>query len=170
MNTEFTIRPATPDDLSAITDIYNQAVLNTNTTFDITPKSLEEQQAWFSHHDARHPVLVVQWGKVVAGWASLSYWSDRPAYADTAEISMYVSEGYRGRGIGRELTKAILQAGKEAGLHTIIARITEGNAASLRLGEEFGFRRIGVMREAGRKFGKLLDVYLNQIILDPPPK
>jgi L-amino acid N-acyltransferase YncA len=170
MNTEFTIRPATLDDLSAITDIYNQAILHTNTTFDIVPKSLEEQQVWFSRHDSRHPILVAQWGNVVVGWASLSYWSDRPAYADTAEISMYISEGYRGRGIGRELTRAILRAGKDAGLHTIIARITEGNAASLRLGEEFGFRRIGVMKEAGRKFGKLLDVYLNQIILDSPSK
>jgi L-amino acid N-acyltransferase YncA len=166
MNAKFTIRPATPDDLDAITDIYNQAVLKTNTTFDITPRTLRQQKTWFSRHDTRHPILVAQWYNVVAGWASLGYWSNRSAYADTAEISMYIREGYRGKGIGRELTRAIIQAGKNAGLHTIISCITEGNAASLHLGKELGFRRIGVIKEAGCKFGRRLDVYLNQIMLD----
>jgi phosphinothricin acetyltransferase len=82
---------------------------------------------------------------------------------------MYIGEGHRGRGIGRELTRAIIEAGREAGIHTIVSCITEGNAASLHLGKELGFRRIGVIKEAGCKFGRLLDVYLNQIILDPRP-
>lgn len=162
------IRPATLDDLGAITDIYNQAILHTNTTFDITPKTLKERKTWFSRHDSRHPVLVAQRGNTIMGWASLSPWSERRAYADTAEISMYIREGYWGQGIGRKLTKAIFKAGREAGIHTIISCITEGNDASLHLGKVLGFRRIGVIKEAGRKFGKLLDVYLNQIILDSP--
>jgi len=168
MNMDLMIRPATLDDLGAITDIYNQAVLHTNTTFDITPKTLKEQKVWFYRHDAKHPILVAQRDNTIVGWASLSPWSERRAYADTAEIAMYIREGYWGQGIGRELTKAIFKAGKEVGIHTIISCITEGNAASLHLGKELGFRRIGVIKEAGRKFGKLLDVYLNQIILDAP--
>jgi phosphinothricin acetyltransferase len=169
MDTKLIIRLATLDDLSAITDIYNQAVLKTNATFDITPRSLREQRKWFSRHDSRHPILVAQWDNEVVGWASLGFWSERAAYADTAEISMYIGEGHRGRGIGRELTGAIIEAGREAGIHTIVSCITEGNAASLHLGKELGFRRIGVIKEAGCKFGRLLDVYLNQIILDPRP-
>ncbi len=166
---KLTIRPATLGDLRAITDIYNQAVLHTNTTFDVGPKTLKDRKTWFSRHDSRHPVLVAQYDKHIIGWASLSPWSELDAYADTAEISMYIGEDYRGRGIGRELTGAILKAGQEAGLHMVISCITEGNAASLHLGKELGFRRIGVIKEAGRKFGKVLDVYLNQIILDPRP-
>ena len=96
----------------------------------------------------------------------MSAWSDRCAYADTAEASFYVSEAYQGKGVGRRLAEAIIQAGREAGLHTAIARIAEGNDISIRLAESLGFEHIGVMREVGKKFGKLLDVYMMQIILD----
>jgi L-amino acid N-acyltransferase YncA len=163
-----TIRPATLDDLGAITEIYNQAVLNTSATFDTNPKTLEEQKAWFSRHGSRYPVLVAQQGNHIVGWASLSMWSDRCAYADTAEISLYIKEEYRGQGIGQKLSKAIIRAGQDAGLHTVIARIAEGNAVSIHIAESFGFEHIGVMREVGRKFGKFLDVYLMQKIYDTP--
>src|SRR3972149_7949297 len=122
-----TIRPATLDDLGAITEIYNQAILNTSATFDTNPKTLEEQKDWFSHHGHKYPILVAQQGNHIAGWASLSMWSDRCAYADTAEISLYIKEEYRGQGIGQKITKAIIRTGQDAGLHTLIDRITEGN-------------------------------------------
>jgi L-amino acid N-acyltransferase YncA len=159
-----TIRPATLDDLAAITDIYNQAIVTTSATFDTEPKTLEEQKVWFSRHGSRYPVFVAQQGNRIVGWASLSLWSDRCAYAETAEISLYIKEEYRGQGIGRKLSKAIIRAGQDAGLHTLIARIAEGNGASIHIAESFGFEHIGVMREVGRKFDKLLDVYLMQKI------
>jgi phosphinothricin acetyltransferase len=99
---------------------------------------------------------------LVVGWASLSQWSDRLAYADTAEISLYVRESLRGQGIGKRLIAAIVVEGEKAGLHTLIARIVAGNQASIRLHEAVGFEAIGVMREVGRKFGQLLDIHLMQ--------
>src|SRR4030043_720991 len=161
-----TIRKAEPKDLAAITDIYNQAILNTTATFDTSTKTAGEQKAWFDKHSEKYPVLVGLEDNKVVGWASMSAWSDRCAYADTAEVSLYVREGHMGKGVGRKLSGAILQAGREGGLHTAIARIAEGNAVSIRLAESLGFKHIGVMREVGRKFGKLLDVYLMQIISD----
>jgi L-amino acid N-acyltransferase YncA len=161
-----TIRQATPADLKAITDIYNQAIVNTSATFDTQTKTLDEQKAWFEKHGAKYPVLVAEEAKNITGWVSLSAWSDRCAYADTAEISLYIREDYRGKGVGRKLTEAILKAGKEAGLHTVIARMAEGNDISIHLAESLGFKPVGVMKEVGRKFGKLLDVYLMQIIFD----
>jgi len=160
------IRPATQTDLPAITEIYNEAVLNTLATFDTQPKSIEEQERWLASHDARHPVLVAEEEGVVAGWASLSAWSDRCAYADTAEASLYVRKECRGQGVGRELSAALLQAGESAGLHTALARITEGNEVSLRLAQSAGFELVGTMREVGRKFGRLLDVHLLQHIFE----
>jgi L-amino acid N-acyltransferase YncA len=159
-----TIRKAELKDLAAITDIYNQAILNTTATFDTDTKTVEGQQPWFNKHGAKYPVLIGLDNNRIVGWASLSAWSDRCAYADTAEISLYVSEGERGKGIGRKLTEAILKAGKQAGLHTAIARIAQGNDVSIHLAESLGFKHIGVMKEVGKKFGKLLDVYLMQII------
>src|SRR5512136_2869705 len=98
-----TIRQATLSDLKSITDIYNEAVLNTVATFDTNPKTLDEQKLWFEKHGTKYPVLVAVEAKAIIGWASLSAWSDRCAYADTAEISLYISVDYRGKGVGRKL-------------------------------------------------------------------
>ena len=159
------IRPATLEDLNVITEIYNDAIMNTVATFDTEPKTLEEQKVWFANHVHEYPILVAEQDGILVGWASLSEWSDRCAYSNTAEASLFVAESHRGQGIGRKLSEAIIQAGRDAGLHTIIARITEGNTASIHIAESQGFEHVGIMREVGRKFGKLLDVYLMQIIL-----
>ena len=166
MNTP-TIRPATIADLPAITGIYNDAILTTTATFDTEPKTIAEQRAWFEDHGPRYAVLVAVSGGTVTGWASLSPWSDRCAYADTAEISVYVEAAHRGRGIGRALAEATVAAAREAGLHTLLSRIAEGNEPSVRLTESLGFRHVGVMHEVGFKFGKRLDVYLMELLLEP---
>lgn len=158
------IRPATLADLKAITDIYNEAILTTIATFDTEPKSVADQQSWFYAHGSRYPIRVAELDRRVIGWASLSKWSDRCAYADTAEISLYVLEACRGQGIGKALMIAIIQAGQKAGLHTVMARIVAGNEVSVHLHQSVGFEHVGVMREVGRKFGRLLDVYLMQKI------
>lgn len=159
------VRKATLEDLNKITEIYNEAVLHTAATFDTQIKTVQEQEKWFWEHDQKHPILVAEKEGCVVGWASLSPWSDRCAYSDTAENSLYVEKTSQGDGIGKLLMKALLELAEQANLHTIIARITDGNQTSIKLHEKFGFEHIGIMREVGRKFGKLLDVYLMQKIL-----
>jgi len=159
-----TIRKAVLDDLGTIVAIYNEAILHTVATFDTQTKTLQEQEAWFLAHGPRNPILVAESEREVAGWASLSLWSDRCAYSDTAEISIYVAEKHQGKGIGKRLIGAIVEEGGKVGLHSAIARITEGNQISIDLHRSVGFEPIGVMKEVGRKFGKLLDVYLMQKI------
>ena len=159
-----TIRQATRADLGPITEIYNDAIEKTTATFDTEPKTVEEQEVWFVSHDARHPVLVAVEEGLVVAWASLSQWSERCAYTDTAEISLYVKEDYRRKGIGKQLMSATIQEGKSAGLHTIIARIAGSNKISVDLCRSFGFQYIGTMREVGKKFGNLLDVHIMQLI------
>jgi L-amino acid N-acyltransferase len=158
------IRKAVENDLAAITDIYNDAIVHTVASFDIEPKSLEKQREWFNRHGPQFPILVAEENGQVTGWASLSQWSDRCAYSATAEASLYIKEEERGRGTGKALLTEVLDEGQRAGLHTVIARIVEGNAASIHLCESLGFTDIGVMKEVGRKFGKLLDVILLQKI------
>lgn len=161
------MRSARLGDLPAITAIYNDAILKTVATFDTVPKTMREQKAWFSHHGGKYPIIVAEMDDEIVGWASLSRWSDRCAYADTTELSLYVREEMRGKGIGRRLLLSIVREGGRAGLHTVIARITEGNAISVRLHEEAGFELVGTMREVGRKFGKLLDVLMMQLVYKP---
>ena len=162
--TLLTIRPANLEDLGSITEIYNEAILKTVATFDTKSKTLEEQKIWFLNHGPNNPILVVEQEGVIVGWGALSEWSDRCAYSDTAELSLYILEENQGRGIGRKLLEAIIQKGEKTGLHTVIARITEGNEASIHLHESVGFFHIGIMKEVGLKFGKRLDVYLMQKI------
>ncbi|HEX9261282.1 MAG TPA: GNAT family N-acetyltransferase [Candidatus Bathyarchaeia archaeon] len=161
-----TIRKARVEDLGTITEIYNEAILQTVSTFDTQPKTIKEQTTWFADHDAKHPILVADCDGHVAGWASLSKWSDRCAYSDTAEVSLYVKKEHRGRGIGRKLMKALIEEGQKNSLHTLIVRISESNEPSIKLFKDEGFELVGVMKEVGRKFGRLLDVYMMQKILD----
>ncbi len=158
------IKRAVTKDLKAITDIYNEAILTTDATFDTELKTLAEQKVWFADHGPRNPILVALSDGIVCGWASLSKWSTRCAYADTAEISVYVTESYRGQGVGKLLMKRILKEGDEVGLHTVLSRITGGNTVSIHLHEKFGFEHIGIMKEVGKKFDKILDVYMMQKI------
>src|SRR5581483_11872965 len=103
-----TIRRADLSDAAAIAEIYNEAILTTTATFDTESKSVEERTQWLLAHDSRHPVLVAVVDSRVVGWASLSRWSDRQAYEDTAETSFYVHSARRGRGVGRQLKDAIV--------------------------------------------------------------
>jgi L-amino acid N-acyltransferase YncA len=164
------IRKATTADLPAITAIYNEAVLTTDATFDNQPKTEAEQSVWFRAHDERHPILVAEKEWAVVGWASLSEWSSRCAYANTAELSIYVREACRGQGIGGKLFAELLSAGRQCGLHTVLSRITEGNNTSIHLHEAAGFKTIGTMREVGYKFDRLLDVRIMQLIFDGAQK
>ena len=161
-----TIRRATLEDAAPIADIYNEAILTTTATFDTETKTVEERVNWLQSHDDRHPILVAEVDGKVIGWASITAWSDRPAYDDTAETSFYVHSSQRGRGIGRQLKEAIIQEARRLGYHTLIARITDGSAESLHLNESTGYVRVGTLKEVGRKFGKLLDVHILQKILD----
>ena len=161
------IKHARLEDLGPITEIYNEAVLRTIATFDTEPKTVDEQRTWFANHGPKYPIFVAELDSVIVGWAALSKWSDRRAYSDTAEVSLYVKEGFQGKGIGRKLLESIVQEGEKVGFHTVIARIAGGNEISVRLHESVGFQHIGIMKEVGRKFGKLLDVYPMQKIYNP---
>ena len=158
------IRPANINDAKGITEIYNEAVINTTATFDTEPQTIEERKEWLAKHNETYPVVVAEYQKNIVGWASLSPWSPKPAYSKTAEISVYVKEEFRNRGFGKKMMDKLIEDGEAAGLHSIIARIADGNDISTKIHESYGFKHIGTMKEVGEKFGKVLDVHLLQKI------
>lgn len=161
------IRTATAEDLPAIIAIYNHEVLHGVATFDTVVWMLEDRQDWFrSHESPRHPLVVAQDAGNVIGWASLSPWSDRCAYARAAEVSLYVHHEHRRRGIGRALLTELIERARRAGLRVLLARIESGGQVSLNLCRSLGFKSIGTMRRVGEKFGRLLDVELLDLHLD----
>ena len=159
------IRDATLDDLDSITEIYNEAILTTTATFDLEPKTVDDQTRWFEQHGERYPVIVATIDGEVVGWSSITRWRERCAYDDTGETSFYVKHEHRGKGVGRALKAAIIAAAEKLGYHSLIAGVAEGSEASLHLNKSFGFEVIGTFKDVGYKFGKRLDVtYLQKIL------
>jgi L-amino acid N-acyltransferase YncA len=159
------VRAAKLGDVPTILAIYNEEILHGVATFDTEEKTLTEREAWFNRLQPSHPVLVAEVDGRVLGFASAGAWSERKAYSGTAENSVYVEKNSRGKGLGKELLKALLIESKKSGLHTLIARITDGNQTSIELHKQLGFHHVGVLKEVGFKFGRQLDVTLMQRIL-----
>jgi phosphinothricin acetyltransferase len=159
-------RLATRDDSEGIRAIYNREVLNSTVTFDLVPRSAEDQLAWMDEHSGAHPALVaVDDVGAVRGFGSISPYRPRPAYRTTVEDSVYVDPAYQGQGVGRGLLTELMSVAESHGFHAAIARIVGGHEASIRLHRACGFEQIGREKEVGRKFGKWLDVVLMQRLL-----
>lgn len=164
MSSLLTVRRAVSADVAAITEIYNDAIMNSIATMDTIIQSAQERQAWLEAHGKQWPVLVCEVNGVIAGWASLTQWSIRPAYSQTAEASVFVHKNYRAQGVGKHLLQALIEAGKAAGMHLIVGRIATTNSVSLNMCRALGFTDVGVMKEAGYKFGDYVDISVLQYL------
>lgn len=170
------IRPVERGDAAALLAIYNPEVVETTVTFDLVARTLDEQYAWIEAHRATHPCLVGvndedqvgelgARGERIVGFAVVSPFRDRPAYATTVENSVYVHRAARGRGVGELLIKRLISVAGESGFHSLIARIVGHNEGSIRLHEKCGFTLVGTEIEVGRKHGTWLDVVEYQYVV-----
>lgn len=167
MDQSLNIRIAKEADIPAIRDIYNEAILTSIATFDTEEKTLEDRMEWFQWHTGIYPLYVAELSGQVVGYASLSpFIKERKAYIQTVEPALYVDREYRNKGVGKALYKELIDFAKSTDkIHTVIARVTAGNVASGRLHEEYGFQKVGTLKEAGTKFNRKLDVDLFQLIV-----
>lgn len=159
------LRLGTLDDASDLREIYNREVLETTNTFDIEPRTLEEQESWIAEREGALGVVVAEIDGRVVGFASLSPYRPRAAYRTTVENSVYVDQSARGSGVGRALMEELIDVATRRGFHTIVAHIAGGHEASIGLHHACGFQVVGTEREVGRKFGKWLDVIVMQRML-----
>jgi phosphinothricin acetyltransferase len=156
-----TVRPAALEDLPALTDIYNHYIVNTPITFDLQPLRPADRRAWFDEHAAagRHRLLVAEGAdRQILGYATSSRWRPKAAYDTTVETSVYCRHDATGRGIGARLYGALFEALADQDVHRAVAGMTLPNAASMALHVRFGFTRVGVFAEVGRKFGQYWSV------------
>jgi L-amino acid N-acyltransferase YncA len=159
------VRLARMEDSEAVRAIYNVEVTGSTVTFDMEPRTLEQQRAWIADHQGPHPAVVAVEGGVVAGFGSLSAFRERAAYATTVEDSVYVDGAWRGRGVGRAILEELVALARARGFHTVIARTSGDNDPSIALHKACGFDLVGVEREVGRKFGRWIDVTVLQRML-----
>ena len=156
---ELVIRPITQDDIVSCLDIYNYEVVNGVATLDLEPRTLEEWREWYNaHRDEHHPIIVGTIDDVVVGYASLSPYRLKDAFKSTVELSIYIHQDYRGKGVASKLMAHILEHAKENDtLHTVVSVITAGNEESTKLHNRFGFTYCGLTPEVGFKHGKYQD-------------
>ena len=159
------IRPATIADLPAINDIYNHYVLNSTTTYQIEPETIEDRMKWFTARGPQHPVIVAERGGQIVGWGSLSRYHARAAYAHTVENSVYVHADHLRTGVGIAILSDLIERARAVGHHTIIAAIDAGQPASIAVHARFGFEKVGHMKQLGWKFDQWLDVVYMQKML-----
>ena len=162
------LRNATIDDAAAILDIYNEQVLTSTSTFDLVPRTIEEQLDWLTRRSGAHVVTVAVDDEAdgeVVGFGALSAYRERAGYATTVEDSVYVAEAHQGRGIGRLLLADLVQRARSHGFHALMAKIVGGHEVSIGLHRSCGFEVVGTEREVGRKFGRWLDVVLMEQLL-----
>ena len=145
----FTIAAMKEDDWPAVLEIYRQGIATGNATFET---ELPSWQNWDAGH-LRHCRIVAHDGPAVLGWAALSPVSTRQVYEGVMEVSIYIAEGARGRGIGRALLQELIQQSEASGIWTLQAGIFPENVASVELHKSCGFREVG-RRELIGKMGE----------------
>ncbi len=153
------IRLARTEDLSAINAIYNQAVRKRFSTAHLSPVSMEYREMWFdSHGPDQFPVFVADSGEKITGWVSLgAYRPGRQALARVAEVSYYVEENERGKGVGSLLLGHAVKASPSFHITILIAILLSRNPASIALLEKFGFSRWGSMPGIAKIDNQLAD-------------
>jgi len=160
------IREATAGDLEAIRAIYNQAVLETTSTWDHATRSVAGQEAWYAvKHESGFPLLVAEESGEVIGYASYGLFRSHTGYAHTMEHSVYVHPGHQRKGLGRALLTELVELARERGVHVLVGGLSADNDASLALHASLGFTEVARMPEVGRKFDRWLDLVLVELIL-----
>jgi L-amino acid N-acyltransferase YncA len=162
------IRLATPADACAVQSIYAPIVQRTPISFELEPPSVDEMRQRIAKTLAHFPWLVFAQDDEIAGYVYASRHRDRAAYQWSVDVSAYVQEAWRGRGVGRALYRALFALLRAQGYYNAYAGIALPNAASVALHEAMGMRPVGVYAHVGYKFGKWHDVGWWQGELQPP--
>lgn len=158
---ETRVRPGERSDLEAVTAIYNEYVLRSSATFEVTRVLPKDRLSWWQEHSqgGRHRLYVaVDAEDGVLGWATTSPFRPRAAYATTVESSAYLRPSAVGQGIGSGLYRALFESIQEEDIERIVAGIAQPNPASTALHLRFGFRHVGTFSRVGRKFDRCWDV------------
>lgn len=153
-------------DAADIAAIYNYYIRETIITFETEEIDTAEMENRIKKIlEAGYPFIVHEENNKITDYAYVGKFRERSAYSESLETSIYLDINEKGRGIGRKLYKRLIELSQEAGVHVLIGVVSYPNLASQRLHESVGFEKAGVIKEAGKKFGKYIDVEFWSYIL-----
>jgi L-amino acid N-acyltransferase YncA len=155
---EFAIYPMSSDHWDRVREIYLEGLATGQASFETEAPAWE---VWDRSHHSHSRLVAAHEDRIVA-WAALSPVSGRRCYAGVAEVSIYVSHSHRGRGVGRMLLQALVEVSEKNGIWTLCASTFPGNAASLRIQQDCGFRLVGRRERIGRHHGVWRDTVLTE--------
>lgn len=159
MNDKF--RKATIEDLPKIVEIYNSTIASRMVTADTEPVTVEDRMDWYSRHNEKRPLYVMEDEENnICGWLSFESFYGRPAYDKTAEISIYISENYRGQGLGTLFIEEALSMAPALGIRSVMAFIFGHNQPSIKLFEKFGFEKWAHMPGIAEMDGQRYDLVI----------
>ncbi len=159
------IRNASANDAESICNIYNYYIKNSIATFEESLVTPVEMASRINKTISRFPFLVAVEGKQVTGFAYATEWKPRAAYKFTVETSVYVDHLQTGNGFGKNLYLRLIEMLKKYGFKNAIGSISLPNEASIKLHEQLGFKKAGVFKKTGLKFGQWVDVGCWQLSL-----
>ena len=160
------IQKATLSDVNSILEIVNDAILNTTAIYDYDLRTCKEQTEWFLLKEKNNfPVFVAVLNNEIVGFGTYDSFRSKIGYRFTVEHSVYVKEGFAGKGIGKLLLEQLISTAKSENYHVMIGVIDASNENSIRFHEKFGFKSMGILKEVGFKFNRWLDVNLMQLKL-----
>ncbi len=138
------IRDARRTDLEGIIDIYNSTIASRMVTADLQPVTPEERESWFNKHTPEfRPLWVAEFEERLCGWVSFESFYGRPAYNQTAEVSIYIHHDFRGKGLGTYLLNSVIDACPRLNVHNLVGFIFGHNTPSLKLFSQLGFSTWG---------------------------
>lgn len=144
-------RDAIETDLPAIVEIHNAAIATRISTARLEPVTVESRRHWFRRHSpCQYPIWVAELDGTVAGWLSFREFLPRCAYRGTVEISVYVSQNFRRRGIALQFLQQAITRGPHLGMHSLVGLIFSHNEPSIALFRAAGFERWGYLPGVAR--------------------
>ena len=157
----YTIEDATPQDLGRIVEIYNSTIASRMVTADLEPVTVESRKPWFEVHNPHsRPLWVMKTDGQIAAWLSYQSFYGRPAYSGTAELSIYIAEEYRSKGLGSLLVEHAIAKCPELRIHTLLGFVFGHNELSLSLLAKFGFKTWGTLPRVANLDGTERDLVI----------
>jgi L-amino acid N-acyltransferase YncA len=153
---ELTIQPMQFADWEAVRAIYAEGLATRNATFETV---VPDWSAWDAAHLPDCRLVACLDGQIV-GWVALSPYSSRQVYRGVVHESIYIAAAARGKGVGKRLMQALIEASEAAGYWTLQAAIFPENVASIALHTACGFRQVGIREKIGKLDGVWRDVVL----------
>ncbi|WP_295670022.1 GNAT family N-acetyltransferase [uncultured Mucilaginibacter sp.] len=167
---EIIIRDAREEDLEPILGIYNDVIINTTAVYSEKPHSLQmRKELYYERVNNNFPVYVAEVAGEIAGFSSFGHFRAWPCYRYTVEVSVYVDRSFRGKGISKILSLALIDRAKAINIHAVIAGISADNEISIQLHQSLGFKEVANFKEVGYKFGRWLDLKFFELLIDNNP-